>query len=256
MAGSELSANLDTKSYTLFLSSTDKISGSLNNNATYYVGWEDFLPRDTQTYKMSFSFQTGGGNYKDSSASFTATLTTAGVLTVTAVSATFGTSVIAIGATLTGTGIPAGCTIASFGTGTGGTGTYNVSIPPTVAIAVGATMVTNSCYSGVKIAFNTQGKSFSFDSTTRSPSYTLGYAQRDIQSTNSVSNSFSAFYLQFPPKTINRPTQTQISIQLYNLNTGLALTDTDKNGNPLTDCTPYTMILEFVPIPKPTITGI
>jgi len=65
------------------------------------------------------------------------------VLTVTAV--TSGT--IVVGASLTGTGVLAGTTIVSFGTGTGGTGTYNVSVSQTVAsTAVTATLPSNFPY--------------------------------------------------------------------------------------------------------------
>ena len=61
-----LTNSLETKSYTVFLSSVDKASGN-NNSATFQINWADFLPRKFTTYKMSFSFQSGGGNYKDSS---------------------------------------------------------------------------------------------------------------------------------------------------------------------------------------------
>jgi hypothetical protein len=50
-------------------------------------------------------------------------------LTVTAVS----TGVLAIGQTISGTGVTAGTTITALGTGTGGTGTYTVSVAQTVA---------------------------------------------------------------------------------------------------------------------------
>ena len=60
---------LDKCSYTLFLSSTDKVSGS-NNNASYQVNWDDFLPRDIEYYKTVFSFQTAGGYYRDNYSQF------------------------------------------------------------------------------------------------------------------------------------------------------------------------------------------
>jgi len=65
------------------------------------------------------------------------------VLTVTAVTS----GIIEVGSVLTGTGISLGTTIVSFGTGTGGTGTYNVSISQTVAsTAVTATLASNFPY--------------------------------------------------------------------------------------------------------------
>lgn len=60
---------------------------------------------------------------------YTGTIATT-VMTVTAV--TSGT--IAVGQTISGTGITGAPTITSFGTGTGGTGTYNISASETVAV--------------------------------------------------------------------------------------------------------------------------
>ena len=51
------------------------------------------------------------------------------VMTVTAV----GSGTLGVGATLSGSGVTAGTKIVSFGTGTGGTGTYNVDVSQTVA---------------------------------------------------------------------------------------------------------------------------
>ena len=100
------------------------------------------------------------------------------------------------------------------------------------------------------------GKSFSFDITTKSQSFTLGYIQRDIQSTASSSNSFSAFYLQSPPKTINRPNQNLVNVSFYNITNGLLLVDTSQYTPTalLTDMTPWNMILEFTPIDDSNIT--
>ena len=58
-----------------------------------------------------------------------------------------------------------------------------------------------------------------------------------------------AFYLQFPPKTISRPSQNLTTISLYNLNYNLPLIDTDTTGSALTDCTNWNIIIEFIPIP-------
>lgn len=59
---------------------------------------------------------------------FTASIATT-VLTVSAVAS----GTLAIGQTITGTGVTAGTTIVSLGTGTGGTGTYNISTSQTVS---------------------------------------------------------------------------------------------------------------------------
>lgn len=58
----------------------------------------------------------------------TASITTT-VMTVTAVTS----GVLRVGQVLSGTGVTGGTTISSLGTGTGGTGTYNVSVSQTVA---------------------------------------------------------------------------------------------------------------------------
>ena len=50
-----LTNSLETKSYTLYLSSVDKVSGT-NNNATFNVNFQDFLPKEYDTYKIGFSF--------------------------------------------------------------------------------------------------------------------------------------------------------------------------------------------------------
>ena len=94
---SALSNNLETKNYSLFINSTDKLSGSTNNNAKYDIGWDDFLPREYDNYKMSFSFQSVGGNYKDTTSTFTITQINGNQLTVSRLTGTVG-----IGQYLTG----------------------------------------------------------------------------------------------------------------------------------------------------------
>lgn len=55
--------------------------------------------------------------------------TSSAILTVSSVSS----GTLAVGQTITGTGITAGTTIKTLGTGTGGTGTYNIKSSPTIA---------------------------------------------------------------------------------------------------------------------------
>ena len=72
---------------------------------------------------------------------------TATVLNVTAVAS----GTIAVGQVISGTGITAGTTIVSFGTGTGGTGTYTVSISQSAAsttISAGPLVITYDSVSG------------------------------------------------------------------------------------------------------------
>ena len=94
---------------------------------------------------------------------------------------------------------------------------------------------------------NLQGRSFSYDTSTKSPATALGFIQRDIQTSTTSSNTLSCFYLQNPPKTISRPNQNIINIQVINSFNNVPLTDT--TGNSLaTDMTSWTMICEFIPI--------
>jgi hypothetical protein len=127
-------------------------------------------------------------------------------------------------------------------------GTYNITNNGQTISGI-ANLQGNQVFSGCKIQMNLLGRSYSFDSNTTGPSITLGYAQRDIQTSTSSSNSFSVFYLQFPPKTISKPTEQSVTISLYNLNyANRALADTDAYGNLTTDCTAWNIILEFIPV--------
>ena len=63
-------------------------------------------------------------------ASVTGSITTAGLLTVSAV----GSGQLSLGSVLYGTSVPVNTTIVGFGTGVGGTGTYTVSPIPTAAV--------------------------------------------------------------------------------------------------------------------------
>lgn len=87
------------------------------------------------TYIYAFSAGTGGlGTYSISpsqnmGASGVTGSLSAGVLTVTAVT----TGTLAVGQVITGTGVTAGTTILSLGSGTGLTGTYNISGTQTLA---------------------------------------------------------------------------------------------------------------------------
>jgi len=255
-----LTNSLETKSYTLFLSSTDKVNGT-NNSATFNINWDSFLPREYDTYKVAFSFQSGGGNYLDSKFSGTSQAVSIanGVLTIPA-STTLSTNqgvaspALRIGQLISGSGtggtIKSSTYILSYGTANATTlvGTYNITNNAQTISAI-TNLQGNQVFSGCKIQMNLLGRSYSFDSNTTSPSITLGYAQRDIQTSTSSSNSFSVFYLQFPPKTISRPTEQAVTVNLFNLNyANRALADTDAFGNLSTDSTAWNIILEFIPV--------
>ena len=54
-----------TKVYNFYLNSSDKIAET-NNNATFNILWDNILPKNNiNDYKVSFSFQTSAGYYKD-----------------------------------------------------------------------------------------------------------------------------------------------------------------------------------------------
>jgi len=55
--------NNNKKCYNLYLSSTDKISGT-HNNPTFNINWDTFLPRN-KFFLVNFSFLTAGGLYND-----------------------------------------------------------------------------------------------------------------------------------------------------------------------------------------------
>jgi hypothetical protein len=175
---------LDTPSYTLYLNSNDKVSGN-NNNAIFNVNWDSFLSREYDQYKVSYSFITAGGNYKD---------------------------------------------------GTAYTGTTTCNF--------------NNC----RIICDFQGRSLSYNTATNASSNILGFAQRDMQSSTSTSNSFSCFFYQFPAKTIARPNQNQLNIQIYNAGLQLSqynqlLIDSNVAGTALgTDMTSWAMVMEFIPV--------
>jgi hypothetical protein len=249
---SVLSNNLDTKSYTLYISSTDKISGT-NNNANFQINWVDFLPTKHKEYKMTFSFQSGGGNYKDTNSTCQCTYVAgSNILTISNLQAGGIISVNSYFTLLNGlnlNGIPSGTYIIGYLTGNyNAAGTFYMSNNATATNAVPQWIYTNLSYSGCKIIMNSLSSSFSYDTSTKSKSYTLGYAQRDIQSSSSTSNSFSTFYLQFPPKTMIRPSENFINISIYNINNNILLTDSNISGYTYADMTSWNLILEFTPI--------
>ena len=62
-------------------------------------------------------------------------------------------------------------------------------------------------YSTCKIVFDSQGRSFSYDTGSIGPSLTLGYANREPSNVASSTNGFNAFFNYNASKTISRPTQ-------------------------------------------------
>lgn len=109
----------EKETYSLFISSTDKISGT-NNNGQYNINWDDFLPRGYNFFKMIFNFQTGGGYYKDYTGSTTQSniqtisSTTVGVTTAsTAVTLSAANANILVGMAITNSNITGNCYVAA-----------------------------------------------------------------------------------------------------------------------------------------------
>lgn len=241
------------KTYSLVINSQDKISGT-NNNATFQVNWDDFLPRDITNYKVLYSFQTTGGFYSDG---ITKIPTTTAGTNLLYSSSTFGSSTntgaVAVGiatfvlgasytgVSLTSTAINTGLyvfvysnvntSLSCYPVGTTLLTTSGVGVNATVVLSanalypipagssvyfVSATQAANVTYSSARLLLNFNTSSYSFDTSNKGKSMNLGICQRDIQTTTSKSNALSTFYCQVPPRCIVRPSFNSITLQVLN----------------------------------------
>ena len=170
------------------------------------------------------------------------------------------------------TGISSGTTITAINGNA-----ITISSPTVSTIPAGTTFyfyaaanLNQATFSSARVLFLNQGRSFSFDTSNKGPSTNIGILQRDIQVATSKSNSLSCFYCQNAPRTIDRPNQSLLTINIMNnysfaggitsYSNGVAnysavttnqnfLTDTNATGSViLNDMTPYTMLIEFIPI--------
>jgi hypothetical protein len=271
---------VDSTTYSLVINSVDRVSGS-NNNATYQINWKDFLPDDFQSYKLAFSFQSSGGYYGDgtyasaganlgataSIASPNATGLAVNILNLAnVVNIALGQTVVSL------TGISSGTTVTAINGNA-----VTISSPTTAIIAANTTFyfyiaanLSQATFSSARVLFFNQGRSFSYDTFNKGPSNNVGILQRDIQVATPKSNSLSCFYCQNAPRTIDRPNQNLLTINImnnYSFSGGITsysngipnysgvttnqnfLTDTNATGSViLNDMTPYTMLIEFIPI--------
>jgi hypothetical protein len=121
----------ESKTYVMVINSTEKTYGK-NNFCSFNVDYS-FLPKNYQYFKMSYSFQSAGGIFKDSILECGCT-TSGALLTVQ----TYDTSVtaqnVAIGARLiplvSSTYLAANTYISGYASGTGLLGTYSLSQAP------------------------------------------------------------------------------------------------------------------------------
>jgi hypothetical protein len=109
---------------------------------------------------------------------------------------------------------------------------------------------TNKIFSSAKIMVDFGTKSYSYDTSNKGTSMTLGLVYRDLQLSNSNSNTLSCWYLYNPARTIQRPSVSTLNVKIINQYSGGLLTDTYLNSSVVTaaqDMTPWTLNLEFIP---------
>lgn len=99
----------------------------------------------------------------------------------------------------------------------------------------------NNTTSSAKISCDFGSRSYNYDTTTSGPSTNLGVIIRE-------KNIFYALSEQNISKTISKPINNQLNIQIINNYNNKPLYDTDVNGNDLTDMTSWVLYLEFIPI--------
>ena len=106
-------------------------------------------------------------------------------------------------------------------------------------------------YTSAKIFVDFGCSSNSYSTTSNAPTTMLGLINRDIQvAAGTSSNVFSAFFYQNCSKTITRPTQNLITVNILNIFTNALITNTDNAtpSVPTPDFVPWNMIIEFIPI--------
>lgn len=115
----------------------------------------------------------------------------------------------------------------------------------------------NRYYANCEINVDFGSKNFSYDTKQQAQSVTLGYAQRDIQSAsaNNAKNTYACFFNYNCPKTIARPENNIMTINIYNMynvvnGSNTLLYDTSNAATPVVqgDMTPWSMIMSFSPV--------
>ena len=107
-----------------------------------------------------------------------------------------------------------------------------------------------SNYSSAKLYVDFGSRNYQYDTNSNGPANSLGILSRDIQSTTSTSNCFTAFFYQNSSKTISRPVNNQVNIQIINNSASVPLVNTDASGTAYPDMTIWSLYLEFIPIPN------
>jgi len=92
-------------------------------------------------------------------------------------------------------------------------------------------------------------RNFSYDPVKACQSTLLGIIRRDPQNATTIGASLNCLYDSNPPRTISKPTNSQLNVKIVNQNDGLPFLNTDSTGtSQTTDMTPWTMIIEFTPL--------
>lgn len=106
----------------------------------------------------------------------------------------------------------------------------------------------NYIYQSALVNVNFNSRSFSFDTSTMSPSLMLGIIRRDLQNSNTIGASLNCTYDSNPPRTISKPIDTIVTFKIINQNDSSLLVNSDSFGVQTMDMTPWTAMLEFIPI--------
>ena len=275
--------NYPEPSYTCVINSNDKISGT-NNNGVYNIEWSQFLPQEFDLYKVISTFQSCGSYYSDGLFLSNNSTVSAANTTIAGYNSIVGNQTLTLASA---TGVVVGQLIVCAGVA-GGTVITNISsnvitlssavvayIPfgTSISFYASGTATSNINFSSARFYADLGTKNMSYGTTEKSPTVNLGIIQRDIQTTQSKSNTLSCFYCQNAPRTIARPTNNNINIRIYNncsysggitayngtvpasystsvVNTNF-FTDTNNSGSTISatnDMGPWQLYLEFVPV--------
>lgn len=106
----------------------------------------------------------------------------------------------------------------------------------------------SAIYSTAKVAADFGSRQFCYDTARKGPCTTLGYISRDQQTSTTSSNILTAFYYQYPAKSMTRPSITSLIVTITNMFSGLPFVNTDSTSVAQSDMTNWQMCLEFIPI--------
>lgn len=122
---------LQQRGYAVQFNNAATAGGTIAYEKAIYIAATNTLYNPAAKKNIYFGFNSGAGNTINDVGSFTATIATT-VMNVTAAPNSL-TIPLQVGQIISGAGVTANTTIASFGTGSGGTGTYNLNLSSTVA---------------------------------------------------------------------------------------------------------------------------